>query len=90
MIVGLSLAAAIAGALLLYLGYRKREPGPQIGGTAGRAAGWLLLALALGGMLSHFGVATAVFVLLTALMLVFTIAPPLAAWIARPRSGKQG
>lgn len=90
MTVALSLAAAIAGALLVYLGYRRREPGPQIGGTVGRAAGWLLLTLALGLMLSHFGPATALFVLLTAMMLVFTIAPPVAAWIARPRGGREG
>lgn len=87
-----SLAGALltlAGAILLYRsavprGRKAASPHPAL-----RWGGWLLLAGGIFLLLSHYGPATAVFVLLLLLMLLWSLVPLAVAWLS-PRGGKEG
>ncbi|TGD73386.1 hypothetical protein E4634_10150 [Mangrovimicrobium sediminis] len=80
----------IAGAACLYMAsphqrFAPRRPlAPRVLGAAGLAC----LLLALWSLLAQFGGATAVFIAVAALMLLWTLSP-LACAALRPRSGAQ-
>ena len=81
----IGIAMVTAGALALY------AASPQQRLTAGplrrRAFGWggaVALGLGLVSLLQWAGPATAVFIALTVAPLVWTVAPPVAAWWRRP------
>jgi hypothetical protein len=77
----------VAGALALYATTRHQallpNPAPQ---TVGRA-GWLLVSAALIGFLNVAGPATAVFIWMTALMFVWSLAPVIAKWLRWKKEG---
>ncbi len=77
---------AIVGALLLYLASpNQRATARALPGTALAVAGGAVLALSLAALLRWAGPATAVFIWFTIAMMVWTLAPPAAAWLRRPK-----
>lgn len=86
MIAALGASLSLLGGLLLYLA------SPNQRATARRLprkplawCGTLLFVAGLAFLLGWAGPATAVFIWMTLAMLVWTITPPLAAWVLRPR-----
>lgn len=79
--------AAIAGAVIVYLDARPRARRSARGVPPRhiifRALGWLLLAASFAALLSHYGSATAVFILLFVIMLTWSLVPLASAWASR-------
>lgn len=81
-----SIALALAGAFLAYAGAPNQRL--TVAGGARPALAWggiAMLGLSLALMLRRFGPATAVFVWMTAAMLVWSAVPLAVAWWRRPR-----
>ena len=69
-----------AGSILLYLASPNQRLLRHPVGRAGRWAGWVALAIGQGLLWSFMGVATALFVSLTILMLWWSVVPLVVAW----------
>lgn len=84
MIAAWGMILAVAGASLLYLASpNQRAIARALPGKSLAAGGGVLLVGGLALLLQWAGPATAVFIWLTLAMLVWSVAPPLAAWLRR-------
>jgi hypothetical protein len=89
-VAAIGMATAVAAALALYAASpqqrltRRNLPGAALGwgGLVGLAASLAIL-------LQWAGPATAVFIMLTLATLVWTLVPPAAAWLRRPKGNSK-
>jgi hypothetical protein len=83
----LAIALALGGAFACYAGgHHQRLTNSGSGRPSWRVGGAAMLAVALVLMVGWFGPATAVFAWMTFAMLIWSIAPLVAAWLRHPRS----